>query len=57
VHDSRIGETCEEIVEVVRDYAITFLGPEGPRVLSTPRMIQFMEATSRNLVLAMAPRL
>ena len=53
MHDFRIGETREEIVEVSGDYAITFLGPEGPRVLSTPRMIQFMEATSRNLVLAM----
>jgi predicted thioesterase len=29
---------------------ITFLGPGASRVLSTPRMIQFMERTSRHMV-------
>lgn len=38
---------------VADEHAITFLGPAGPRVLSTPRMIGFMEATCRNLVLDM----
>jgi fluoroacetyl-CoA thioesterase len=43
----------EEIVEVGDANAITFLGPEGPRVLSTPHMIGFMERACRNLVLDM----
>ncbi len=51
--DYRIGATREETIVVGNEYAITFLGPEGPRVLSTPRMIAFMEGTSRNLVLGM----
>lgn len=29
--------------------AISFLGPEGPRVLATPALIMFLEMTSRNL--------
>jgi predicted thioesterase len=33
--------------------AITFLGPSGPRVLSTPQMIGYMERTCRDLVLTM----
>lgn len=51
--DLRIGATREETITVGHDHAITFLGPEGPRVLSTPRMIGFMEGTCRNLVLGM----
>ena len=51
--DFRIGATREETITVSNDHAITFLGPEGPRVLSTPRMIGFMEGTCRNLVLGM----
>jgi predicted thioesterase len=51
--DYRIGATREETVVVGNDHAITFLGPEGPRVLSTPRMIGMMEGTCRNLVLGM----
>ncbi len=51
--DFRIGAAREETVVVGNDHAITFLGPEGPRVLSTPKMIQCMEATCRNLVLGM----
>jgi len=35
------------------EHAITFLGPAGPRVLSTPRMIGSMEGTCRNLMLDM----
>jgi fluoroacetyl-CoA thioesterase len=49
----RIGAAREESVVVSHDHAITFLGPEGPRVLSTPRMIGLMETTCRNLVLGM----
>ena len=53
MHHIRIGATREETRVVGDDNAITFLGPEGPRVLSTPRMIGYMEGTSRNLVLEM----
>jgi predicted thioesterase len=49
----QIGATREETIVVGNDHAITFLGPEGPRVLSTPRMIGLMEGTCRNLVLGM----
>lgn len=49
----QIGATREETVPVGHENAITFLGPEGPRVLSTPHMIGLMERTCRNLVLAM----
>ena len=51
--DYRIGATRDETIVVGHDHAITFLGPEGPRVLSTPRMIGMMEGTCRNLVLGM----
>ena len=49
----QIGATREEIVQVGNENAIKFLGTDGPRVLSTPHMIAFMERTSRNLVLPM----
>jgi predicted thioesterase len=49
----RIGAAREESLVVGHDHAITFLGIEGPRVLSTPRMIGFMEAACRNLILGM----
>ena len=48
-----IGATRRDDVVVGDDHAITFLGPAGPRVLSTPRMIGGMERTCRDLVLAM----
>jgi len=51
--DYRIGATHEEIVVVGNENAIKFLGPEGPRVLSTPQMILNMERTCRNLILPM----
>src|SRR5579862_6111981 len=51
--DYRIGATHQEIVEVGNENAIKFLGPEGPRVLSTPQMILCMERTCRNLILPM----
>ena len=49
----RTGATRQDPVVVGDDHAITFLGPEGPRVLSTPRMIAFMERACRDLVLEM----
>lgn len=49
----QIGATREDVVEVGIDHVIKFLGPDGPRVLSTPQMILFMERTSRNLILPM----
>src|ERR1700686_1962042 len=51
--DYRIGATREESVVVGHEHAITFLGTDGPRVLSTPRMIGFIEGTCRNLILGM----
>jgi predicted thioesterase len=51
--DYRIGATREDVVEVGNDQAIKFLGPAGPRVLSTPQMILFMERTCRNLIFPM----
>ena len=51
--DYQIGAAREETIVVGNDHATTFLGPEGPRVLATPRMIGSMEGTCRNLVLAM----
>ena len=49
----RIGATREETLTVGNENAITFLGQDGPRVLSTPHMIGYMERTCRNLALSM----
>ncbi len=49
----QIGAKREEILQVGNDQAITFLGSEGARVLSTPQMILYMERISRNLILPM----
>ena len=46
-----IGTMGEERLLVTNENAITFLGADGPRVLSTPHMIGYMERTSRNTVL------
>jgi fluoroacetyl-CoA thioesterase len=48
-----IGATREQSLLVGDSEAITFLGSAGPRVLSTPQMILWMEKTSRDLVHAM----
>jgi len=48
-----IGAIREEVIEVDDRVAIKFLGLDGPRVLSTPQMIGFMEMVSRNLLLQM----
>jgi predicted thioesterase len=45
-----IGTTGEEIRLVTTENAISFLGNEGARVLSTPHMIGLMEWTCRNTV-------
>jgi len=49
--DIPIGARGERTLLVTTDVAISFLGLYGPRVLSTPNLIQNMEMTCRNLVL------
>jgi predicted thioesterase len=49
--DIPIGVKGERKLLVTSECATTFLGAEGPRVLSTPHMIGHMEITSRNAVL------
>jgi predicted thioesterase len=46
-----IGTRAEQKLLVTSETAITFLGAEGPRVLSTPHMIGRMELTCRDAVL------
>jgi predicted thioesterase len=46
-----VGAKHEEHILVTSEVAIDFLGLDGPRVLSTPAMIMWMEKTSRNLIL------
>jgi len=53
MHAFKLNEKREESVAVGDTHAIRFLGPEGPRVLSTPQMIGFMERTCRNLIFEM----
>jgi fluoroacetyl-CoA thioesterase len=48
-----IGASREEVIDVDDRVAITFLGKHGPRVLSTPQMIGFMEKVSRDLLFEM----
>jgi predicted thioesterase len=45
-----IGTRAEQKLLVTSETAITFLGAEGPRVLSTPHMIGHMELTCRDVV-------
>lgn len=47
------GATGEFKLPVTSEVAISFLGLENARVLSTPHMIGFMERTCRDLVLPM----
>jgi predicted thioesterase len=51
----QIGATRVESHVVAEEDVITFLGAGAARVLSTPRMILFMERTCRNLVAEMLP--
>jgi fluoroacetyl-CoA thioesterase len=46
-----IGTKLEQKVLVDNQVAISFLGPEGARVLATPAMIGLMERTCRDAVL------
>jgi predicted thioesterase len=46
-----VGAKGERKLLVTSETAITFMGMEGPRVLSTPHMIGHMELTSRDAVL------
>jgi predicted thioesterase len=48
-----IGASGERVLLVTNEVAITFLGVEGGRVLSTPHMIGQMEITCRDLVFPM----
>lgn len=55
MEEIRIGAVRVENHIVADEDVITFLGPGGSRVLSTPRMILFMERTCRNMVAEMLP--
>jgi predicted thioesterase len=46
-----IGTTRRVQTRVTTDIAISFMGDDDARVLSTPEMIRLMERTSRDLVL------
>src|SRR5687767_7831882 len=46
----RVGISREMKVTVGNENAISFLGNENARVLSTPSMIMYMEITSRDMV-------
>lgn len=48
-----VGARREETITVTDEVAISFLGIENARVLSTPNMIGHMEGTCRDLVLPM----
>ena len=48
-----VGRVREEQILVDDRIAITFLGIEGARVLSTPQMIGYMEKVSRDLLFEM----
>ena len=51
----QVGATRVENHIVADEDVITFMGPGGSRVLSTPRMILFMERTCRNMLAEMLP--
>jgi fluoroacetyl-CoA thioesterase len=51
-----IGTKGEFTTEVTDSNAVTFLGVEGARVLSTPHMIGLMEKTCRDTVLPLLDR-
>ncbi len=52
MHHIAIGSRAEQKLLVTSEVAITFMGVEGARVLSTPHMIGYMERTCRDLVLS-----
>jgi predicted thioesterase len=48
--DLPLGASREEHLLVTGDVAISFLGLETARVLSTPHLIGYLELTARNLI-------
>lgn len=48
MHNINIGTTGEELLVVTPELAISFIGLDDARVLSTPNMILYMERVSRN---------
>jgi fluoroacetyl-CoA thioesterase len=48
--DIPVGAQREENLLVTGEVAISFMGVEAARVLSTPHLIGFLEMTSRNLI-------
>jgi fluoroacetyl-CoA thioesterase len=53
MHDILVGARSELKVTVTPEMAISFLGEDGPRVLSTPQMILYMERACRTMLVAM----
>ncbi len=53
MHTILVGARSELKVAVEPEMAISFLGEMGPRVLSTPQMILYMERTCRTMLLPM----
>ncbi len=53
MHQIVTGARGERTLLVTAGNCIDFMGEAGPRVLSTPRMIGFMERTCRDLALPM----
>ena len=51
MHDIKIGTAGEQRLLVTTDVAISFLGIEDARVLSTPHLIGYLERTARDTVL------
>ena len=45
-----VGTVREENLLVTGEVAISFMGDESARVLSTPHLIGFLEMTARNLI-------
>jgi fluoroacetyl-CoA thioesterase len=48
-----IGRVRTEVLDVDNSVSIDFLGLEGARVLSTPKMIGYMEKVSRDMLVEM----
>jgi predicted thioesterase len=51
MHNIKIGTKGEQRLLVTTDSAISFLGIEDARVLSTPHLIGYLERTARDTVL------
>jgi predicted thioesterase len=56
IAEIRIGAKRVEKHVIAEEDIITFLGEGNARVLSTPRMILFMERTCRNMMAEMLPK-